>query len=121
MNTTSTSSTSTGNVRILLVLLNGDMPVSPDAIPSYPVTINRSRRSANTVARGSVGVVAAADVVVMGGRGTVFGSALGHYCYCHCCYCQSLTATPSILANSIWKARGVREWRVGVKLTCAEN
>jgi len=109
MKTTGTSSTSTGNARILLVLLNGDMPVSPHAIPSYPTTINGGGRSANTVARGSVGV-AAADVVSMGGRGTVFGSALGHYCYCHCCYCQSLTATPSILANSRWKAKRVREW-----------
>jgi len=101
MKTTGTSSTSTGNVRVLLVLLvllNSDMPVSPHTIPSYSITINRSRGSANTVARGSVGV-AAAVVVVIGGRGTVFGSALGHYCCCHCCYCQSLTATPSILAN----------------------
>ena len=91
MKATGTSSTSTGNVRVLLVLLNSDMPVSPHTIPPYSITINRSRGSANTVARGSVGV--AAVVVVIGGRGTVFGSALGHYCCCHCCYCQSLTAT----------------------------
>lgn len=119
MKTTGTSSTSTGNVRVLLVLLNSDMPVSPHTIPPYSITINRSRGSANTVARGSAGV--AAVVVVIGGRGTVFGSALGHYCCCHCCYCQSLTATPSILANSRWKAKGVREWRAGVDLMCAKN